>query len=321
MKKTFLKYGMFLAASVLLFSCEKAEIKDGGGKTLIKLTEGGPDPVVMALDVNPTVETIKIASVLRDANTNADINKEATITITNTQAFLDAYNADNGTEYELLPPGSFTIPAASGVTVNGNTWTMTLASGEFNRGISVTIDKSLLDLSKSYAFGLEVTQTTVGEPSAGTGNGIVNVLIKNDYDGAYEVTGTMTDAAAALEGLFPMNYHLITTGASSVAGWDPDYWVDYFIPIISGGSVSGYGGYSPVFTFNASGEVTSVVNIYGQPASNGRYAALDPSGTNKWDPATRDIDVKFFMYQPASVPLPAPRVVFDWHMEYKGARP
>jgi hypothetical protein len=320
MKKILFKSLSVLSAAILLVACEKAELKDGGGKTLFKFVAGGPDPLVLALNTNPATETIKIADVLRDASNNADLKQEATVTISNSQAFLDAYNADNGTEYVLPPSSAYSVSASSGVTVSGNTWTLTMAAGEFSRAISVVLDKSQLDLSKSYAFGLEITQSTVGEPSAGTGHGIVNVLIKNDYDGAYEVTGSMTDHAAALGGLFPMNYHLITTGANSVAGYDPDYWVDYFIPILSGADVSGYGSFSPIFNFNANGEITSVVNIYGQPAGNGRYAQIDPSGINKWDPGTRAIDVKFFMFMPSSVPLPNPRVSFDWHMEYLGSR-
>lgn len=322
MKKTFFKALSVLSAVILLASCEKAEIKDGGGKTLLKFVDGGDAPVVMALDLNPTTETIKIANVLRDANKNADLVKEATVTITNTQEYLDAYNDENGTEFELLPAGSFSVTSASGVSVSGNTWTLTLAAGEFNRAISVTLDKTQLDLSKSYAFGLQITQSSVGEPSMGTGHGIVNVLIKNDYDGLYVVTGTMADAAAALDPVFPMNYYLITSGSNRVDGYEPDIWDYYAIPILNAGSDSYYGSFSPVFIFdNTTRKITSVVNIFGQPAGNGRYAELDPTGENRWDPVTGNIDVKFKMFQPSSVPLPDPRVQFDWHMEYSGPRP
>ena len=131
----------------------------------------------------------------------------------------------------------------------------------------------------------------------------------------------MADAAnPALTGYFPMNYHLITAGANNVDGFDPEIWVDYFIPIYNAAAVSGYGSFSPSFTFDANDNITSVINVYGQPAGNGRYAQLDPSGENKWDPATKTIKVKFFMFQPAVVPLPNPRVRFDWTMTYKGDR-
>jgi hypothetical protein len=302
-------------------SCEKAEIKDGGGKTLVKIIGGGADPLVIPMDVDPLVEEILIADLRKDAASEADASAATTVTITNTQAFLDAYNTANGTAYELLPTSAYTITPGSGVTVSGDTWTVNLAPGELARPIYIELDKSQMDLSLSYAFGLQITQTTVGSPSLASGVIIVNPLVINKYDGVYEVTGTMVDAAVStLTGLFPMEYHLITTGEKSVAGFDPYWWEDYFIPIYSGPDVSGYGGFSPVFTFDANDNITAVTNIYGQPATNGRYAELDPSGINKWDPATGNIDVKFFMFQPSSVPLPNPRVSFDWHMAYSGKR-
>ena len=302
-------------------SCEKTEIKDGGGKTLVKIIGGGGDPVVVPLDVNPPVEEILIADLRKDAVSEADASAATTVTITNTQAFLDAYNTANGTAYELLPTSAYTITPGSGVTVNGDTWTINLAPGELARPISIELDKAQMDLSKSYAFGLQITQTTVGTPSLASSVVIVNPLVINKYDGVYEVTGTMVDAAsAALTGLFPFEYHLITTGEKSVAGFDPYWWEDYFIPIYSGPDVSGYGGFSPVFAFDANDNIIAVTNIYGQPATNGRYAELDPSGINKWDPATGNIDVKFFMFQPSAVALPNPRVSFDWHLAYTGPR-
>lgn len=309
-----------LLFTVAITSCEKAEIKDGGGKTLIKIKDGGETPVVIPLDVDPPIEEILVADVRKDAVTEADVNTATTITITNTQAYLDAYNTDNGTDYVLLPTSAYTITPESGVTVSGNTWTITLAPGELARRISITLDKSQMDLSLAYALGLQVTQSTVGTPSLANGFVIVNPLVKNKYDGNYEVTGTMVDAAnAALTADYPMDYDLITTGERSVIGWSVK-WEYYYVDILNAGSESVYGSFVPEFLFDANDNVIAVVNGYGQPASNGRYAQLDPSGINKWDPATGNIDVKFFMFQPSVVPLPNPRVSFNWHMEYTGPR-
>ena len=300
-------------------SCEKTELKDGGGKTLVKIIGGGADPVVIPMDVTPVVEEILIADLRKDAVTEADAAAATTVTITNTQAFLDDYNTANGTAFELLPTSAYTITPGSGVTVSGSTWTINLAPGELARPISIELDKSQMDLSKSYAFGLQITQTTVGSPATAS-TVIVNPLVINKYDGAYEVTGTMTDAGAAtITGDFPMEYHLITTGERSVIGWSVK-WEYYYVDILSAGAESVYGSYCPEFLLDANDNIIAVTNAYGQPASNGRYAQLDPSGINKWDPATGNIDVKFFMFQPSVVPLPNPRVSFSWHMAYTGKR-
>lgn len=324
MKKIIFNTLSILAASLVMVSCEKTEVKPGGGKTLFKLVEGGGDPIVLALNTDPAVEEIGIATLLRDVANNADYNAAATVTIANSQAVLDAYNDENGTEYELLPTGSYTITAASGVTVNGNDWTVNMAGKELTRKIRISLNKALLDLSKSYAFGLQITNSSVGSPSAGTGTAIINVLIKNEYDGVYEVTGTMVDVTSAdFTAKSPMEYHLVTTGAASVAGWDPDVYEDFITPILNAGANSGWGAFSPVFTFNpATHEIVSVTNYYGQPApSNSRSAEIDNTGENIYDPVTKTIKVKFKMFQPTVVPLPDPRVTFDWTMEYIGPRP
>jgi len=306
-----------------LSACEKPDKPTpmgDAGQTLITLLGGGEDPVVLPLDVNPPIEKILIADLRKNAANNADLNTATTVTITNTQACLDAYNTANGTSYELLPTSAYTITSDSKVTVSGNTWTINLAPGEFARSISINLDKNQMDLSKQYAFGLKITNSTLGIASKANGFGIVNVLVKNKYDANYEVTGTMVDAAnSALTPAFPMKYDLITTGERSVIGFSVKYQ-DYYVDILNAGSGSVYGSFDPEFLFDANDNVIAVTNAYGQPASNGRYAQLDPSGINKWDPVTKDIDVNFFMFQPSVVPLPNPRVKFSWHMKYKGQR-
>jgi hypothetical protein len=284
----------------------------------VKLKDGGESPVVLPLNVNPPVEKILIADIRKDAINEADANAATTITIINSQALLDSFNNANGTSFELLPASAYTFTPESGVTVNGNTWTINLAPGELAREIYINLDKAQMDLSLSYAFGLKITQSTVGTPSLSKGSGIVNVLVKNKYDGNYEVTGTMVDNAnPALTGDFPMDYDLITTGERSVIGWSVK-WEYYYVDILNAGSESVYGAFVPEFIFDANDNIIAVVNGYGQPSSNGRSARLDPSGINKWDAGTGDIDVKFFMDQPSVIANP--RVIFDWHMSYKGPR-
>jgi hypothetical protein len=61
------------------------------------------------------------------------------------------------------------------------------------------------------------------------------------------------------------------------------------------------------------------VNAYGQPASNGRYAQLDPTGVNTWDPVTKTLKVKYFMFQPSVIAV-GPRVSFNETFTYVGVR-
>lgn len=311
---------LFAALSLFaLSSCMKDKVKGAGdaGTTIVKMMN--PGSKVLAFDAVSTPQTAMLVDIRRDANSEASLNSSTSVTVTLDQAIMDTYNEDNGTAFEFLPAEFFTTDPG----MAGNSFNLTFGPGEFAKPIKFTLkDATQLDFSKQYALPLTITTVDAGGKVSDSKSSMVIVLVKNTWDGAYEVTGTMKDEAADLGGLFPMNYHLITSGAVTVDGYDPDYWVDYFIPIMSGADVSGYGGYSPVFEFDpATNKVVKVTNIYGQPAANGRYASLDPSGENYYDPATKTIKVKFFMHQPASIPAaPHIRVKFDWTLKRTGDR-
>ncbi|HET6767943.1 MAG TPA: DUF1735 domain-containing protein [Chitinophagaceae bacterium] len=262
-------------------SCEKAEIKDGGGKTLVKIIGGGEEPVILPMDVTPQIEEMLIADLRKDAATQADASAATTVTITNTQAFLDAYNTANGTAYELLPTSAYTITPESGVTVNGNTWTISLAPGELARPISITLDKSQLDLSKSYAFGLQITQTTVGSASLANGVAIVNLVIINIYHGEYHATGVFHHPTAG-DRAIDEDKDLMTVGASSVKTNLGDL---------------GTSGYQMVLTVDP---LTNNVTI--TPA--GATPNIDQSwGLNYYDPITESFHLHY------SYNVSAPRII------------
>ena len=309
-----------IAGAAFLSSCERGKewpSSQGKGDVIVKMLNAGEK--VLAFDALSAPQTALLVDIRKDAPSEAALNSPTTVKVSFDQAYMDAYNEENDTEYELLPSNLYTtdIPAgADGFTIN-------MAAGQFAAPINFTLtDATKLDFSKQYAFPLTITSIDGNGKISESKTAFVKVLVKNAWDGAYEVTGTMKDEAAALGGLFPMNYHLITSGANTVDGYDPDYWVDYFIPIISGADVSGYGAFSPVFEFDpATNKIVKVTNIYGQPAGNTRSAGLDPSGENFYDPATKTIKVKFFMYQPSVITTaPHIRVYFDWTMKRTGDR-
>ena len=215
----------------------------------------------------------------------------------------------------ILPTSVYTIPSL----------TLKIPAGErLSESFKIKVNTFTLDPTKVYGIGLKLASVNPASAKIASNlNSIVLLFtVKNRWDGEYEVTGTMVDvSSSALTGLFPMTYHLITSGALTDDGYDPIHWEDYFIPIRSGTAISGYGSFSPVFYWDQNNNIVDIKNIYGQPAGNGRYAQLDPSGVNKYDPATKTIKVKFFMFQPSVVALPNARVLFDWTMVYKKPRP
>ncbi|TXH59248.1 MAG: DUF1735 domain-containing protein [Bacteroidia bacterium] len=264
---------------------------------------------VYAIEAKAGAQDVKLFDVSYDYVNMAEEDITATLTVNN--ALVTAENA----ETVIVPTNAYSIPSPTVTIPRGKR-----VSGTFT--IKLTTDNMP---DPTAVYGLGFTLSSVSKTGVQIPDNLKNIVckftVKNKYDGEYEVTGSMVDAGSAtLTGYFPFNYHLITAGATTVEGFDPEVWEDYFVPIRSGGAVSGYGSFSPVFEFDANNKIIKVTNIYGQPAGNGRYAELDPSGENSWDPATKTIKVKFFMFQPASVPLPNPRVKFDWTLTYKGAR-
>ena len=311
------------AAGVLLTSCIKNDEGkfNASGSTLVKLPGGAEEKVALALDFKPGFQDVVLLDVRRDAPTAGELQKAVTVTIKNDPTIVTDYNTAHGTNYIALPAAAYTIDP--GNPYNGTEWTVTFNPGEHAKPILIKLDASKLDLSKQYALGFTIVNATGGAKiSNGLQSAMVEVGVKNKYDGTYRVTGTMVDVSNnTLTGYFPQDVDLITTGAASVMMVPKDLGIPGHL-IMSGTSLSYYGSFGPVFTFDlATDKVISVTNSYGQPAANTRSAELDPSGVNKWNPANKSMDVKYFMKQPSVITTaPNIRVYFDEHFEYLGPR-
>ncbi|MES2275690.1 MAG: DUF1735 domain-containing protein [Bacteroidota bacterium] len=237
------------------------------------------------------------------------------------QAVTD-YNTKYGTTYTLLPANMYTMPASVVIPKGGRSAT-----------VSIVINATLFDLTKTYVLPLTITSTTAGGISGNYGTVIYTVSAKNKYDGIYTVNGTMTDyvAGSGLTGKYPIKYYLITTGPSSVALYDYTVYNNYAHQILSGGTTtSSFGTFSPIFTFDGSNNVTSVVNYYGQPAAapNLRSAGIDATGTNKYTSglpgaAGSVFQCSYFLFQ-GNLPSAGPggaRDGFNETFTYVGPRP
>jgi hypothetical protein len=220
--------------------------------------------------------------------------QDITVTFSTSQAALTAFNANQGTAFVIPDPSVYTLPA-----------TAVIPKGKRSVTVRVIIKKATYDFTKSYALPLTITAASSGVISTNFGTAIYTFIARNSYDGIYAVTGTLVDAAssAITEFSTPFNAQMITAGATSIAMYDGIYVANAYAHIIlSGTSQSYYGSFAPVFTFDAtSGNITSVVNYYGQPASNTRFATLDPSGINKYDPTSKSFQVKYWMDQPSAI--------------------
>ena len=146
---------------------------------------------------------------------------------------------------------------------------------------------------------------------------VVEVGIKNKWDGIYTVTGTLVDlTTTTITGSYPMSWDLRTSGANTLAVYDKTFGAQTH-PIASAGAISQYSTFGLNITVDpVTNKITGVVNPFGQPAANGRSAALDPSGVNAYDPATKTFRIKYYMLQPGTTI----RTTFDETWTFSAAR-
>ncbi|MEO6722475.1 MAG: DUF1735 domain-containing protein [Ferruginibacter sp.] len=315
MKRNLLKlWGAIAVFSVFFTGCIKDDDIElvNQGSTFVKIQEAPENKMFFAPFSN--IKTIDLFSLRKDAATNADLSSGTAVKVAFSSDYIDRYNNDNGTSYEVLPDSLFTTT----VTKTGNVYDMSLAPGQAAREFTIKLNGAKWDVSHVYAMAFYVSDASGTKLNSGKDTIIALMSIINTWDGAYELNGTMTDGVVpTITGDYPVEYHMVTAGTTDCIGYYP-YYADYYVPILSGGSKSVYGSFVPVFTFDpATNKIIQVVNGYGQPAGNTRAAELDPSGENSYDPDTKTIKVKFFMTQKSLVPVaPYIRSKFDWTLKF-----
>lgn len=322
-QKIKIAFSVVLVALLGVSCLPEQESMGDAGQTLIKMTPS--DFNLIALDAKTTSQSADMFIVRKDAHSEAALNTATTVILQKNDALLTAYNTANETEFVPLPTSLATTnpaPAADGKL------TLLFAPGEHAKNIVVTIPNAAnFDFSKQYGLAYKLTTVSgVGAISQAVSDEIVvQVLVKNKYDGVYEVTAIspMVDVAnSAFTGYYPFVYNLETSGANSCLCYDNTVWGDYMHPMTNAGATSGYGSFGlEVFFDPATNKIIDVKNPWGNPPSNTRMPAIDPSGDNKWNPVTKNITFKYWMKQPSVVAAaPNIRVYFDEKWTYKGAR-
>ncbi|HEU4555818.1 MAG TPA: DUF1735 domain-containing protein [Chitinophaga sp.] len=241
---------------------------------------------------------------------------DITVTLEVDTDALNAYNADQGTDYVAPPASVFRLPSSA-----------VIKSGTQKIQVQATIIRSSdFDFDANYALPLKIASVSTGIISGNFGKALYSFAVRNSYDGVYTVTGDMVDYTnGTLWGYYPVEAKLITYTGNSVAYYDDTYAHTYGHRIKSGPAGgpftdSYYGNFSPVFYFDAAGNITSVTNYYGKDAgATKRNAELDPTGVNKltWDADGKVayFEVSYFMTENGAV-----RCSFKEKLTYKSPR-
>lgn len=178
---------LVMIGGALLASCVKNEEGkfNSSGSTIVKLPQGASDKVALALDFKAGFQDVVLLDVRRDAPNNAELQKTLTVKIKNDPSIVTAYNTAHATNYVPLPTSAYTIDA--GNPFNGTDYTVTFNPGEHAKPILIKLDASKMDFSQQYAFGFTITDASGVKISDGLGRAMVEVGVKNKYDGLYSV--------------------------------------------------------------------------------------------------------------------------------------
>lgn len=188
--------------------------------------------------------------------------------------------------------------------------TVTIPKGERSVPLTVSINTDKCTDDPQYvAVSISSVDKTGYLISGNFGHLAINLKMKNKYEGRYHVTsGTLVDVASAslkhISAVYPeYEVQMQTVNSKKLALYDEED-DNYYYLIGNGSSISYYGSFCPIFEFDENGNIVAVTNHYGQPAANTRSAELDPSGINKYDPATKSFTVSYWMNQTSTVPDP-----------------
>ena len=285
---------ILLILLLLLGSCKKEKI------ALTEIPEARTSSGVktVAVDFSPGNETIPAFTLKTQSGDGVHIRlalDTAAVLAANAK-FLPS-NAYNAVQLEYDVPANTSVP------------------------ILITLNRNNLNVDTIYAIGFKIAEVSSGNIASDAKTIVIKIDLRNRWDGVYKVTGTLTDVAAPTITFGQFDTYLVTASPTSVVMIPKDLGIPGYL-ILSGTSLSYYGSFGPVFNFNATtNKIVSVVNSYGQPASNTRSAAIDPSGLNEWNAASKAINVKFWMNQPNVVTTaPYHRTLFVNTLSYINAR-
>jgi hypothetical protein len=193
--------------------------------------------------------------------------------------------------YELLPDSAYQIPSLSA----------SITAGRREDSLQILFFTS--KIAQGHAYILPITIVSSSLPISNWNHLLINVGAKNAFDGAYNVTGTFVDLThSAFSGAYPKTVSLVTQGLLSAAYFD-GILGGYGYVFNTGGGLSYFGNFDPVFVFDADGNVISMYNYYSDPAPRSRDAKLDtsPGSVNKYDFNTKSFDVSYFLMQSGAI--------------------
>jgi flagellin-like hook-associated protein FlgL len=312
---------LFLGVAYMGFSCKKVDTPKAmgdAGQTVVKLITDDGLFRLRAINLVNTPQVIEVLDIRRDISNNVELNKTMTIIMQEDQTLVDDYNDENGTSYVALPSDKYTVDAANPKT--GTDWTVTMSAKEFAKPLKITVPNSLaLDLSQTYAFGFRIkTVDQNGKISADAQTAVVEIGVKNNYDGKYKLNGAFYHPVSSpAYSTFTVDVEMHTTGANSVKIYYPDFG-GYYHPKYNNGTIDAFGAQEPDYTIDPATNKVTVQNSFVGAVT---FYQMNPTFDSRYDPATKTIYAKFG-YNYSAGPVFNPAANREWmdQLVYVGPR-
>jgi len=281
----------------------KENTNEPNEKTVVKIIDA--PGILRVRDLNPTIDTFLLLEVRRDPASESALNQPLTVKLTNADTIVT--NAG----FTVLPSNAYTL-----LTDINN---LTFQPGEFAKEIMIRVDKSKFDLTKQYALGYVITDAGTGAAaSTEQKNILVNVILKNKYDGKYQLDGAFYHPTQS-PGYdpFTINVELHTSGPNSVKLYVPDFG-GYYGPGLFAGTLNAFGAQEPEITIDPVTNKATVQNSYAGAVT---FYTMAPNYDSHYDPATKKIYVKYgYNYAPGPTFDPSTNREWTYVFTYLGPR-
>lgn len=293
MKQNKMKYfGLLLIAGLLIFALQSC-LKNN--KYYVDFSKS-PAVLELPLAANNANSPFSVSFNIVDTPTtyyavvNVASPSKPTSPVTGTlgldTTYLNEYNANNSTSYELMPDSTYTIAS----------WNFTIPAGQrvFNDLIKVFTSK--LAPGHQYVLPLTILKSSIG--ISNWNHLMPNIGPKNKYDGNYNLQISTTGWGAygiADGGSYSWgNVGMVTSGAASVV-----YSTGYQMGFATGGQGTvGFGATNPQFTFDPTSNALINVTNLAAPDSRHRAFAINPAVTDsRYDPASKTMYLAYIMTQ------------------------
>lgn len=255
----------------------------------------------IAMDYSANIIEVDITQVRYMIRTDAQ--RDATVKIVINPNVVSEYNAVNGTSYTAVPVTRVSLVSD----------VFALSPSERSKKVTIRIKPSDVANGEN-AVGISILEASGAEVSRIAGTLVVSVAVKNKYDGKYHLKGhfTRTDLPA-YNGPFEADVEMITTGVNSVAMFWP-FAGDYYQPFFNNGAPAGFVNVAPEVFFNATDQVSTIVNYTGDPVA-GPFMTPFPGANSRYVPGATPVIYLKYYYNTS----PANRIFADT-LTYTGPR-